>query len=86
MGVRRSRGLVLVAYLEITFKWSQKDLLARHTASFGSAHTCGAVGDSASKVRFLEIILPNMQPCESKRVLSNEAKATDFPQTLCKRH
>jgi hypothetical protein len=38
--------------LEITFKWSKKDLLARRTASCGSADSCGAVGDSAWEVGF----------------------------------
>jgi len=55
MGVRRSRGLVLVAYLEITFKWSQKDLLARRTASCGRAGSSGAIGDSGWEVPFASV-------------------------------
>jgi hypothetical protein len=37
-------------YSEITFKRSQKDLLARHPANRGRTDRSGAVGDSAWKV------------------------------------
>ena len=49
--VRRRRGLVLVAYSGINFRWSHKDLLARRIASCGRTYGCGAVEDSAWEVR-----------------------------------
>ena len=50
--LRRRRGLVLVAYSEITFKWSQKNLLARRAASCGRSDSSAAARDSACKVGF----------------------------------
>jgi len=52
--LRHHKGLVLVAYSEITFKWSQKGALTRRTASCCRSTNSGAVLDSAWEVGFTE--------------------------------
>jgi hypothetical protein len=47
VSLRRSRGIVLVAHSEITFKWSQKNLIARLTPSCGRSDSSTVARDSA---------------------------------------